>query len=168
MKRTMLLMGVFVSTLATLTYAAAPDSSPATTLGTGKWAQTPLGKMISGNFGRLLTLRSELDLTDEQRQQVRTVIKSHRSEILTTVKSVRDARTQLRDIVMKEDVSETDIRSAADNLGKAIADASVQRAKLRQEIVPIFTAEQQKQVRDFLAENDAAVDKFLTQAATAH
>ncbi len=162
MKRHLLIGGLIVGSLASLTYAAVPAATAQ--FGGGQWAQTPLGKMLSGNLGRMLTLRSELGVTEEQRQQLREVIKSHRSEIAGTVKSLHDARTNLRDSVMKTDASESEIRSAATTLGNAIANAAVQRAELRKEIAPIFTAEQQQLVRESLAENDAAVDKFLTNA----
>jgi protein CpxP len=167
MKRHLLMGGLIVASLATLTYAAVPESAPLTQFGGGKWAHSPLGKMIAGNLGRLLTLRSDLDVSDEQRDQIRTVLKSHRSEIVATVKSLHDARTDLRDVVMKDEADESEIRSAADALGNAIAEAAVKKAKLRKEIAPLLTAGQQQLVREFMAENDAAVDKFLANAATA-
>jgi Spy/CpxP family protein refolding chaperone len=167
MKRHLLMGGLIVASLATLTYAAVPESAPLTPFDGGKWANSPLGKMISGNLGRLLTLRSELDVTADQRAQIHEVLKSHRSEIVATVKLLYDARTDLRDVVMTDEADESEIRSAADALGNAIADAAVKRAKLRKEIAPLLTPEQQELVREFMAENDAAVDKFLANAATA-
>ena len=166
MKRQLLLASLIVGSLAALTYAATPSTAALAPMGGGQWAHSPLGRMISGNFGRLLTLRSELNVTDEQREKAREVLKSHRSEIVTTVQSVRDARTNLRDLTLSDDATESEIRAAADALGKTIADAAVKRAELRKAIAPIFTAEQQHLVREFLADNDAAVDKFLAEAVS--
>lgn len=43
----------------------------------------PLRMLVSGQFGRLLALRSELDVTAEQRTQIREIVKSHRQELPT-------------------------------------------------------------------------------------
>ena len=123
--------------------------------------------MISGSIGRLMVLRSELNVTDEQRAQIREVLVSRRPAIAETVKSVRDKRVALRNAVLSGKADEAQIRAAAEELGKAIADAAVKGSKLRNEIAPILTDEQQKLIGKFLAENDAAVDKFLTEAAKA-
>jgi Spy/CpxP family protein refolding chaperone len=165
MKRHLLIGGLIVASLATLSYAAVPDFAPVTQFGGGKWAHGPLGKVIMGHLGRLLTLHSELNVTEEQHEQVHGVLKSHRPEIVATLKSVHDAHTNLRDLTMKDNAAESEIRAAADTLGNAIADAAVMKAELRKEIAPIFTAEQRQLVQAFLAENDATVDKFLANAA---
>lgn len=164
MKRRALVTGVVVLALVTGMAAAYGQASP------GSWgrfplANTPIGKMISGSIGRLLVLRSEMNVTDEQRAQIREVLVSHRPAIAETVKSVRDKRVALRNAVLLGEASEEQIRAAADELGKAIADAAVKGSKLRGEIAPILTEEQRGLIRCFLEENDAAVDKFLTQAA---
>lgn len=78
---------------------------------------------------------------------------------------MREKRTALRDAVLTGDADEAQIRSAASQLGDAMADAAVKASKLRNEIAPILTEEQQHLIHDFLKENDAAVDKFLQTAA---
>jgi Spy/CpxP family protein refolding chaperone len=122
---------------------------------------TPLGKMVSGTVGRFLVLRSELNLTQEQRQQILKVLLSHRSEIAATVKSVREKRLALRDAVLAEKTDEAVIHSKADKLGKAIGEAAVKGARLRREVGAVLTTEQRDLVRKFIAENDTAVSKFL-------
>jgi len=131
---------------------------------TGPLAQTPLGRMISGSVGRLLELRSDLNVTDQQRGEIRDVIVSHRSEIASTVKSVREKRTAVRDLVRADDAEEAQIRAAADELGKAIGDAAVKAAKLRKEIAPILTDEQHELIDQFLEKNDSAANSFLDAA----
>jgi Spy/CpxP family protein refolding chaperone len=133
----------------------------------GRWpgADTPLGRMISGNIGRLLVLRSELNVTPQQREQMRDVLLSHRSEIASTVKSVRDKRVVLRKAILEDGSSEAEIRAAADELGDAIADAAVKAARLRGQLAPILTGDQRAKIADFLAERDMAVDSFLEKVA---
>jgi protein CpxP len=162
MKRYMTLAGIMVAILATAAYAAGPGGGPATSWG---GPDHPLKRVISGCIGRMMALRADLNVTEEQRSQIREVIKSHRAEIATTLKSVQDARTSLRDLVLSDSASESEIRSAANNLGQAIADAAVKGAELRKELAPILTAEQRELISEALAKNDASIDTFLTNAA---
>jgi Spy/CpxP family protein refolding chaperone len=125
---------------------------------------TPLGRLISGSIGRVLVLRSDLALTEAQRLQIRDVLMQHRPEIAVTVKSLRDSRVELRNTVLRGDADEATIRAAADKLGKAIADASVKAAKLRNELAPIVTDEQKERIGEFFSAQDAAVNKVLERA----
>ncbi len=95
----------------------------------------PLRMLVSGQFGRLLTLRSELGITTEQREQIRGIVKSHRQELAAVLKPVAEKRRTLRDATLAENPSEATIHAAADELGKAIGDAAVVGAKSR----PKFT-----------------------------
>jgi Spy/CpxP family protein refolding chaperone len=126
---------------------------------------TPLGRLVSGTVGRFLVLRSEVNLTEQQRHQIRDVMVSHRAEIAATVKSVREQRLALRKAVLAEKTDEAAIRTAAEGLGKAIGDASVKAAKLRGELAPVLSAEQKELIHKFLAENEAVVSKFLDKVA---
>lgn len=160
--RRVLVASVLLTALAAVGIAAAPDAGP--------WsghplANSPLGRMLSGCIGRLLVLRSELNVTAEQKAQIREVLVGHRAQIAATVKSVRDKRLVLRNAVLSGKADEARIRAAAGELGKAIGDAAVKASKLRNEIAPILTEDQQRLIGKFLKENDAAVDKLLTSAA---
>jgi Spy/CpxP family protein refolding chaperone len=150
--------------LCSVAWAAAPA---APTFGPGGFpgAHTPLGRLISGSIGRLMVLRSDLALTDVQRMQVRELLVQHRAEIAATVKSVRDCRVELRDMVLRGDADEATIKAAADKLGTAIGDAAVKATKLRNDLAPILTDEQKARLREFVANQDGAVDKLLEQAA---
>ena len=159
MRKTLLSMAL-VGTIATATMAVGPGFGPAGRL-CGPLANTALGRTIAGCFGRVLTLRSDLNVSDEQRQQIREVIMSHRSEIASTVKSVRDQRVALRDLARSDDTDESQIRAAADALGKAISDAAVKAVELRAEIAPLLDQDQHVTIDKFLTENDAAINAFL-------
>jgi len=165
MLRNLVMVGLVVAGLGTIGVAAAPNAGP----GMGRWqaANTPLGRMITGSLGRLMVLRSELNLTDEQRSQIRDVLVRHRSEIATTVHAVRAKRLALRDSVLAENADEAAIRAAAGELGDEIADAAVKASKLKAQVAPILTSEQRKLIGQFLADQDQAVDRFLDQAAAA-
>ena len=159
-----LFVGLLVVAVGAVAMAAAPGPRAGGGWGMFPLADTPLGRLVTGSIGRLLVLRSELNLTAEQKQQVRDVLVSHRKEIAATVKSVHDKRTALRDAVLSGSADEAAIRAKANDLGAAIGDASVKAAKLRGQVAPILTAEQRQLIQRFLAEQDAAVNKLLDQA----
>ncbi len=160
MMRRVLFSAALVGTIATAAVAVGPGVGPAGCLN-GPLANTALGRTIAGCFGRVLTLRADLNITVEQRQQIREVIMSHRAEIAATAKTVRDQRVALRDLVRSDEANETQIRAAADALGQAVSDAAVKAVKLRGEIAPLLDHNQRATIDEFLLENDAAIDAFL-------
>ena len=130
-------------------------------LGDDVHAAGPLRMLVSGQFGRLLTLRSELGITTEQREQIRGIVKSHRQEIAAALKPVADKRRALRDATLAEDANEATIHAAADELGKAIGDAAVVGSKIKAEVRDVLTPEQREKIVEFRQQSETAVDKFL-------
>lgn len=165
MLRYVVLPGVLVAAIAAGSLMAAPDAGPASGGRKFPLADTPLGRFVTGRLGRLLVLRSELNVTAEQRDQIRAVVVSHRPEIAATVKTLHQKRATLRDAVLAQEADEAKIRAAADELGKAVGDAAVKAAKLKREVAPILTAEQRERIGQFLAEHDASLNAFLDKAA---
>ena len=127
---------------------------------TGRLAAGPLG------HGRHLSARrvfdriaDRLDLSDTQREQVRDVLKSHRDAILASVQQVRTARSGLRQAIDAEPVDEGAIRGRAADLGRAEADASVLRAQIRVEILPILNDDQKRKLADFRTRAEGSGDR---------
>jgi len=125
--------------------------------------ELPLGKLLIGNLGRWMVLRSELNVTDQQKAQIRETVIAHKPEIAAAAKGVWDRRTALREAVLAGK-DEAAIRAAADQLGKAAGDAAVLAAKVASELKPILTAEQQQMIRQTRGECDQAVQRFFAQA----
>ena len=125
----------------------------------------PLGMLMSGQFGRLLTLRSELGITTDQREQIRGIVKSHRQEIATVLKPVAEKRRALRDATLAETPNDATIHAAADELGKAIGDAAVVGSKIKAEVHDVLTPEQREKITEFRQQSETAVDKFLAKLA---
>jgi Spy/CpxP family protein refolding chaperone len=125
----------------------------------------PLRMFLSGQLGRLMTLRAELGVTGEQQTEIRKIVESHRSEIAAVAKPIVEKRRALRDAVTAENPNEATIRAAANDLGKAIGDAAVLAAKVKPEVYRVLTPEQQKKVESFRADSDSAVDRFIHEMA---
>ncbi|HEY3202269.1 MAG TPA: Spy/CpxP family protein refolding chaperone [Thermoanaerobaculia bacterium] len=91
----------------------------------------------------------ELDLSDGQRTQIRGVLKSHADEIEAHVKAGIDARRALHDAVMAQPMDETTIRNLAQQVGSVHGDGAVLCAKIRSEIWPVLSSDQQQKLVSF-------------------
>lgn len=123
----------------------------------------PLRMLVSGQFGRLLTLRSELGISSEQREEIRGIVKSHKQELAAALKPVAEKRRALRDATLAENANEAAIRTAADELGKAIGDAAVVGSKIKAEVREVLTPEQREKVTQFREQSESAVDRFFNE-----
>jgi Spy/CpxP family protein refolding chaperone len=122
---------------------------------------SPVSGFVSGQLGRLLVLRSELNVTDEQKAQIRGLVSEHRDEIAQAAAGVIEARRALREAVVAETPNEETIRSLAGELGEAIGDAAVGTSKMVGQIKTILTPEQLELIRAFHENREGAVDAFL-------
>ena len=125
----------------------------------------PFMRFIRGEIGRWMVLRSQLDLSDDQKQQIGAILQAHKAEIVQVVQPIVDKRRALRDAVIAANPDEQAIRAAADDLGKSIGDAAVLASKIKQQIAPILTDEQRQDIQDFRSQTDRAVDDFFSKMA---
>jgi Spy/CpxP family protein refolding chaperone len=112
-----------------------------------------------------MTLRSELDVTAEQRDAIRKIVQSHRSEIVEVAKPIVEKRRALRDATLAKEPNEAAIRTAANDLGKAIGDAAVLASKVKAEVAKVLTPEQMHRVEAFRGQSDSAIDGLLEKFA---
>lgn len=131
----------------------------------GDAAGHPLRMFLQGQVGRLMTLRSELDVTPEQRAAIQKIVVEHKSEIATVAKPIVANRRALRDATLAKDTNEAAIRTAANDLGKSIGDAAVLASKLKGEASKVLSPDQMKKIEVFRADSDTAVDGFLAKFA---
>jgi Spy/CpxP family protein refolding chaperone len=123
---------------------------------TGLFAGRLLGRQMGPGFShgpraaRMFEHVSRaLDLTEAQRTQIRAVLKSHADEILPLVRTGMDARRALHDAVLTQPTDEAAIRGLAQQIATVHGDGALLFAKIRSEIWPILTAEQQKKFAEF-------------------
>ncbi len=135
--------------------------------GAGRLANTPLGKLVTGNLGRLMVLRSEVNLTDGQRDKIRGVVVAHKAEIVAEAKAISMHRRALRNAVLSEKPDEAAIRAAAESLGREIGNAAVLAAKVKGEVAPVLSAEQKELIRKCIADCEKAADRFFEDAGKA-
>ncbi len=104
------------------------------------------GGMAPHMFNRLA---AALDLTESQRAQVRAILKSHADEIGAQVRAGMDARRALHDAILAQPTDEAAIRSLALQFGAVHGDGAVLFAKIRSEVWPILSADQQLKLANF-------------------
>ena len=157
------LVGVGIVGVAAIPSEAAPGDLAAQGW-RARMADTPLGRMIMGRMGRAMVLRSELNVTPEQKTKIRAILKEHRSDIAKAVEPMVDSRRKLREAVIagKDDAA---IRAAAAELGKEIGDAAVAAKPLVEKLRGVMNSEQLKMIEEFRAENAVATDKFFERLA---
>jgi Spy/CpxP family protein refolding chaperone len=141
----------------------ASDLSPSDP--TTRQSDHPFMRLIRGEIGRWMVLRSELDLTSDQKHQIAAVLQAHKSEIVQAVQPIVEKRRALRDAVIAPNPDEKTIRADADDLGKSIGDAAVLASKIRQQIAPILTDDQKHDISEFRSQSDAAIDNFFAKTA---
>jgi Spy/CpxP family protein refolding chaperone len=99
--------------------------------------------------GRILRrFAKELNLTGDQKTQIRAVLKADKDVLAGLAGQLREARQNLRTAIHASDANETAVRAASANVASAEADLAVERMKLYGKIAPILTDEQRRQISD--------------------
>jgi Spy/CpxP family protein refolding chaperone len=145
---------------------AAAQSLSVVTEACAQMADTPLGKHVIGTIGRVLVLRSELDVTAEQRAQIRATVLEHVPDLVETAQGVVQEWRTLGDAVLAEEIDEKAIRNAAAEFGATIGDAAIARAKLVRQLRGVLNDEQIAAIKAFRAEQLGSIDRLLERAAT--
>jgi periplasmic protein CpxP/Spy len=99
-------------------------------------------------MGMLPPLGPELQLTDAQREQIRTIAQTHRDEWQTLADRGRAAHQALMAAVAADEINESAIRAKSAEMAAVEADAAVARAHARAEVLQILTADQKSTLKD--------------------
>lgn len=111
--------------------------------GAGRMRQRPMSS--GGSFAQLRQQIAQLNLTEEQKEQIRTVFKDNRDALRAAHQAVREARQAIYKIAL-EDGSEEAIRNAAGELADKVAEEAILMAKVRGSLREVLTDEQKQQL----------------------
>jgi protein CpxP len=115
-----------------------------------------MGRRGPGGPGGGLTLPLRgLDLTETQREQVRTAVDAHKAEFDAVRTRMRAAQSALQAAVTAEAFDEAAVRQKSVDVAAVEADAAVLRAKVHSEVWALLTPEQQQKARELQTERDA-------------
>ena len=90
----------------------------------------------------------ELDLSDDQKAQLKSIADSHRDEFRAAGEKVRAIRESMRSLIEAETINESAIRAKSVEIGAAEADVLILNAKVRKESMQILTAEQLAKLKE--------------------
>jgi protein CpxP len=97
---------------------------------------------------------AQLGLTDDQRQQIRTAVTSHRDEFRALMERGRQARDAQRAAIEAMPVNEQAVRAAAAQVAAVEADTAVLRARVHEQVFSVLTPDQQAKAQAMKAERD--------------
>ena len=96
-----------------------------------------------------------LNLTDAQRQQIRTLHEQHREATQAAATQLHTVLEAQRKAVETVPVNESAIRATTQELVEAQTELAIQRAKLHAQVFALLTPEQQQQAAKLRAEREA-------------
>lgn len=105
-----------------------------------------LGRHGMDHEARIERMAQHLNLTQEQREQVRAIVDKHRPQTRALRDQLTESHKQLREIVRSDRFNENEVRKLAEAQGKLKAEMIVQRAKVQNEIRAVLTEEQRRQL----------------------
>lgn len=97
----------------------------------------------------------ELDLTDDQKAQLKSIAESHRDEFRAAGEKSRAAHDGMRALVEADSINESAIRAKSAEIAAAEAEVMILNAKVRQESMQVLTSEQQQKLKELRAAREA-------------
>jgi protein CpxP len=89
-----------------------------------------------------------LDLTDDQRAQLRKIREARQAEFKAAGEKLGAARQGMRELIQAEPINEAAIRAKSAEVAAAEAEVAILNAKVRAESLQILTAEQQAKLKE--------------------
>jgi periplasmic protein CpxP/Spy len=137
---------IVVGGLITTRSLAADDTTP---------ASTPLRGQL------LKRIAEKLNLTDDQKSQIKTILSGEKTTLQTLLAQLHDARKNMRTAIQGADANETSVRAASAKVAAVEADLAVERMKLYGKIAPVLTDEQRQKISDFTQRADDFADDAI-------
>ncbi len=108
----------------------------------------PMGMGIGPGF-------RQLDLTDDQKAQVKAIGESHQAEFKAVGEKMRAAREGMRALIEADTLDESAVRAKSVEVAAAEADRAILNAKVRTQTLQILTAEQLAKLKEQRAAREA-------------
>ena len=115
--------------------------------------------------GRMHGAMKGLNLTDDQKAQIKTILRAEKNTLQPLLSQLHAARENLRATIQAGDANETTVRAASAQVAAVEADLAVERMKIYGKIAPVLTNEQRQQISDFRQRADDFTDQAISHAA---
>ena len=116
--------------------------------GPGMRGPGPMGPMGPMGFGPGFR---ELNLTDDQKEQMKKIAESHRDEFRAAGEKARAAHEGLQALMDADTIDESAIRAKSVDVAAAEAEVMILNAKVRHESMQVLTSEQQAKLKELQA-----------------
>ena len=107
-------------------------------------------------------LAKALDLSKEQKEQVKAIFLKHRDEIAPLRKEMVSGRREMRKLVQSDKPDEAAIREQAKKIAATSGNLAVRWAKVTQEVRAVLTPEQILKFRALQETRDRRMDGMMT------
>ena len=137
-------------------------------LNLGGWTATPslaadAPAPVSPRAQFRLRLAEKLNLTDDQKAQIKEVLHGEKDTLKGLLGQWHEARANLRAAIRAGDATEASVRVASARVAAVEADLAVERMKIYGKIAPILTEEQRQQLAAFEQRMDRFADGAIAR-----
>ncbi len=104
-----------------------------------------------------------LDLTAQQKQQIKGIVRGHRADLLSARIAVLQARENLLTVTTGGTFDANAVQTAYSALAAAQGNMTLLRAQIFSQVMPILTADQQTKVKDRIATVEQRMQNTITK-----
>ncbi len=115
--------------------------------------------------GRVVERLASLGVTDQQKAQIKAVLRKHQPAVEPLVQQFVAEKRELRDTIRADKLDERAICAQTAKVAQVGADLAVERARIVQELRPILTPEQIEKLKEMQADFDDRIDFVLHRIA---
>ncbi len=163
MKKTLFLIGALILVAGMVAYAGpgkcgkncqancemgkgmGPGNGPG--MGHGMGMRGHRGMERGEGIGRLLMMADELQLTDQQKEKIQTLVSSFRLEQIDRRAAIQKAQVKMADLRRNDKASESEVMAAIDEMAKLRADMAKMQYRHHQSVRAVLTDKQQEQLK---------------------
>jgi Spy/CpxP family protein refolding chaperone len=111
-------------------------------------------------FGPMMGFYADyLDLTDAQKAQMKDIMTKEKPTIKPLMQQLSDSRKQLRQLETAGAFDEAKVRSVATQQSQTMTELTVQRSRIKSELMQVLTPDQKDKMAKFEARREARFQK---------
>jgi Spy/CpxP family protein refolding chaperone len=116
--------------------------------------------MGMGFFGAPMHDLKALDLTDQQKQQIHTIIKNEHPKIQPLMQDLKGMHQQIESAMDGGSLNQTEALSIIEQHKNTLAQMLVEHASIHSQIMNVLTPEQQQKLKDLKAQHEAQMKQW--------
>jgi len=118
-------------------------------------------------FSQMLGFYADsLDLTDAQRTQMKDIMAKEKPTIQPLIEQLAQSHQQMRQLEASESFDEAKVRALATQQSQAMTELTVQKARIKSELMQLLTPDQKDKLSKFEARRQARFQKHFQQGQT--